>query len=116
MPDGPRARREPGLSFRLLARRGVPTYRSVMIRLLCALASVLPLAAAAQSLRGPNFGEAMRTMDALQSRPGRGLDQALVLPERPGQNQVAWYDFNWQYVDVPPPGGGKGGIRLYYYR
>ncbi len=55
-------------------------------------------------------------MDALQSRPGRGLDQALVVPERPGQNQVAWYEFDWQYVDVPSPGGGKGGIRLYYYR
>jgi len=87
-----------------------------MTRTACALATLLPLAAAAQTLRGPNFGESLRTMDALQSRPGRGLDQALVLPERPGQNQVAWYDFAWQYVDVPPPGGGKGGIRLYYYR
>ncbi|HEX9402139.1 MAG TPA: hypothetical protein VF912_18680 [Anaeromyxobacter sp.] len=87
-----------------------------MTRIACALASLLPLTAAAQTLRGPNFGEALRTMDALQSRPGRGLDQALVLPQRPGQNQVAWYDFAWQYVDVPPPGGGKGGIRLYYYR
>ena len=25
-------------------------------------------------------------------------------------------DFDWQFVDVPPPGGGPGGIRLYYYR
>jgi hypothetical protein len=38
------------------------------------------------------------------------------MPERAGQNQVAWYDFDWEYVDVPAPGGGKGGIRLYYYR
>jgi hypothetical protein len=83
--------------------------------------SLLPFAAAAQTFQGrpPSFGEAFQTMDRLQmgrDDRGRGLDQALVLPERPGQNQVAWYDFDWQYVDVPPPGGGKGGIRLYFYR
>jgi hypothetical protein len=89
-----------------------------MIRSLLALACAAPLAAAAQgfSLRPPSIGEALRTMDALQSRQSRPLDQVFVLPERPGQNQVAWYDFDWQYIDVPPPGGGKGGIRLYYYK
>jgi hypothetical protein len=44
-----------------------------------------------------------------------GLDQEFVLPQRPGQNQVAWYDFRWRTLDVPAPGGGKGGLRLYYY-
>ncbi len=82
-----------------------------------ALASLLPLVAEAQFQgRPPSFGETLHTMDQLQAPAHKGLDQALVLPERPGQNQVAWYEFDWQYVDVPPPGGGKGGLRLYYYR
>jgi hypothetical protein len=90
-----------------------------ILRALALLFAVgLPAGASAQGLqgRGPGFGEALRTMDQLQARPRRSLDQALVVPERPGQNQVAWYEFDWQFVDVPPPGGGKGGLRLYYYR
>jgi hypothetical protein len=89
----------------------------VMKAIVPALVSLLPLMAAAQFQgRPPSFGESLQTMDRLLAPPRKGLDQALVLPERPGQNQVAWYDFDWQYVDVPPPGGGKGGVRLYYYR
>ncbi len=85
--------------------------------LVLALALLAPAAAAGQlQLRAPSVGSAIRTMDALASRQERPLDQTFVLPERPGQNQVAWYDFDWQYVDVPPPGGGPGGIRLYYYK
>ena len=38
-----------------------------------------------------------------------------MYPQRPGQNQVAWYGFSWRYLDVLPLGGGPGGIRLYYY-
>jgi hypothetical protein len=89
-----------------------------MKNLAAALTVLLPLAAAAQTFAGrpPGFGGAFRTMDALRLREPRELNQAIVLPERPGQNQVAWYDFEWQYVDVPAPGGGKGNIRLYYYR
>jgi hypothetical protein len=85
---------------------------------LCALAA-LPLAAAAQLGPGPSLGEAMHAMDRLpvEKPPSRSeLEQTYILPERPGQNQVAWFDFDWQFIDVPSPGGGPGGIRLYYYR
>ena len=88
------------------------------LRLAAALLLAAPLAAHAQgfTLRPPSIGDALRTMDALATRRAPSLDQVFVLPERPGQNQVAWYDFDWQYIDVPPPGGGPGGIRLYYYK
>jgi hypothetical protein len=89
-----------------------------MRRLAAAVVVLLPLAAGAQTFQGrpPGFGDAFRTMDELRERPHGRLDQAIVVPERPGQNQVAWYEFEWQFVDVPAPGGGKGVIRLYYYR
>jgi hypothetical protein len=96
---------------------------------LAALAA-LPRAAAAQAplqLR-PSFGESLRTMErladqALERDRARALahpedldlQQVFVYPERPGQNPVAWYPFQWRYVDVPPLGGGPGGIRLYFY-
>jgi hypothetical protein len=93
--------------------------------LLVLWALALPLAAAAQgmglSLRPPSIGEGLDTIDRLSrravehKRPG-DLDQVFILPERPGQNQVAWFDFQWEFLDVPPPGGGPGGIRLYFYR
>ncbi|BDG02526.1 TolB-like translocation protein [Anaeromyxobacter oryzae] len=84
---------------------------------------LVPFASEAQSfqLRPPSIGDALSTMDRLdrreveRKRPG-DLDQVFILPERPGQNQVAWFDFRWEYEDVPPPGGGPGGIRLYFYR
>jgi hypothetical protein len=77
-----------------------------------------PLAVQAQELglRPPSIGDALRTMDMMSSRPESPFEQQFVIPERPGQNQVAWYGFEWQYVDVPAPGGGATGIRLYYYR
>jgi hypothetical protein len=100
------------------------------MRLLAGALAALPLAAAAQvstSLR-PSFGEGVWTMERLaDGAPERDraraiahpedldLQQVFVYPERPGQNQVAWYPFQWQYVDVPPLGGGPGGLRLYYY-
>ena len=89
-----------------------------MRRSFLALLCLAPAAALAQglTLRAPSLDEAFRTLDALASRPAKPLEQVVVLPERPGQNQVAWYDFNWQYVDIPAPGGGPGGIRLYYYK
>jgi hypothetical protein len=89
-----------------------------MKRSLLALLCLAPTAALAQGylLGAPSMGDAMRSMDALANRPTKGLEQVFVLPERPGQNQVAWYGFDWQYVDVPAPGGGPGGIRLYYYK
>ena len=105
--------RPPGRSLRTVAR---DEDRIALRRSLCRRC---PLAAAAQTLprRPPASGRRSgRWTRSRVARRARGLDQALVLPERPGQNQVAWYDFDWQYVDVPPPGGGKGGIRLYYYR
>ncbi|WP_242394371.1 hypothetical protein [Anaeromyxobacter oryzisoli] len=84
---------------------------------------LLPFASAAQGfqLRPPSIGEAIDTMRRLEARqverkPAGDLDQVFVVPERAGQNQVAWYEFDWSFVDAPPPGGGKGGIRLYFYR
>lgn len=80
------------------------------------LAAALPLAAQAQAIgpRIPSLGEAVAAAERWGS--GReGLAQEFVLPQRPGQNQVAWWDFRWRTIDVPPPGGGKGGLRLYFY-
>jgi hypothetical protein len=94
------------------------------LALLCLVA--LPAGAAAQAFFAPpSIGEALRSMDRLRStesarglagRDERDLRQTFVLPERPGQNQVAWYDFQWQHYDVASPSGGRGGIRLYFYR
>ncbi len=83
-----------------------------------------PLLAQAQTfnLSPASIGDAMHQMDRLHARRGeRGLSsgndlsQTFVLPERPGQNQVSWYAFDWHHYDVPSPSGGQGGIRLYYY-
>jgi hypothetical protein len=90
-----------------------------MRSLLAALLCLSPLGVGAQqelTLRAPSIGDALRTMDSLASRPKKPLSQSFVLPERPGQNQVAWYGFDWEFVDIPAPGGGAGGIRLFYYR
>jgi hypothetical protein len=91
------------------------------MRRLLPLVLVLPLPALGQEpgLRPPSLGEAMESMRRLESMPRLrrepDLEQTYVLPERAGQNQVAWYDFRWRRIDLPPPGGGPGGIRLYYY-
>jgi hypothetical protein len=84
---------------------------------LCALLA-FPLVTSAQglTLRAPSIGEAIDTMHRTDAMKEKGVEQTFVVPERPGQNQVAWYDFSWQFIDVPPPGGGPGGLRLYYYR
>lgn len=83
-----------------------------------------PALASGQSftLSTPNFGEALRDVDRLMRIPPRALrapaeplPQTFIMPERPGQNQVAWFEFDWRRLDVPPPAGGQGGIRLYYY-
>jgi hypothetical protein len=83
------------------------------------LAALLaPAVAGAQgfALRPPSLGESMQQLDRLSRLRAPELEQTFILPERPGQNQVAWFDFDWRYVDVPAPGGGPGGLRLYYYR
>ncbi len=89
-----------------------------MSRSLLAFLALAPSLASAGELGpgDPSLGASLRALDALESRQERPLDQVFVLPERPGQNQVAWYDFDWQYIDVPAPGGGPSGIRLYYYK
>jgi len=91
-------------------------YPSRMRRLAVLLALAAPLAAAPQGVApgAPSLGEAVSAAERLAGRRG-GLEQDFVLPQRPGQNQVAWYDFRWRALDVPAPGGGKGGIRLYFY-
>jgi hypothetical protein len=84
----------------------------------------VPLAATAQpySLTPPSIGDALRNMDHLRAARGEHggssgseLEQTFVLPERPGQNQVSWYEFDWRHYDIPSPSGGQGGIRLYFY-
>ncbi|HET9551430.1 MAG TPA: hypothetical protein VFP50_00540 [Anaeromyxobacteraceae bacterium] len=89
-----------------------------MRRLASALLLALPAAAGAQGLmlHPPDIGEALHELDRHPRRDPGDLEQTFVVPERPGQNQVAWYRFDWEFIDVPAPGGGKGGIRLYYAR
>ena len=99
--------------------------------LLAPILAALPFAAGAQglSLRAPTVGDGIDTLDRLTAQALQrdraaaaahpedlDLQQVFVYPERPGQNQVAWYGFAWRYVDLPPLGGGPGGIRLYYYQ
>lgn len=99
-------------------RPRAPTMR----RLALALCLALPAAAGAQPflLHPPDLGEALSRLHRLPRREPpaseRDLEQVVVVPERPGQNQVAWWTFDWRYVDLPAPDGGKGGLRLYYYK
>jgi len=91
-------------------------------RVLAILALLAPAAAAAQGYRlqpPSSLGDALDAMRRMQDHlddQDRTFRQSYVLPERAGQNKVAWYRFDWEYIDVPAPGGGPGGIRLYYYR
>lgn len=91
-------------------------YSRGMRRLAALLLLSAPLAAAPQAAgpRAPTLGEAVAQAERLAARR-EGLEQEFVLPQRPGQNRVAWYDFRWRTLDVPAPGGGKGGLRLYFY-
>ena len=83
------------------------------------LVLVAPLTARGQgfTLRPPDMGESMREMDKLveSAASKKGLEQTFVVPERPGQNQVSWYEFNWRHRDIASPAGGPGGLRLYFY-
>jgi len=91
-------------------------YPPWMRRFTALLALALPFAASPQGLgpRVPTLGEAVAATERLVGQR-EGLTQEFVLPQRPGQNRVAWYDFRWRTLDVPAPGGGKGGLRLYFY-
>ncbi len=75
-----------------------------------------PSAVAAQglSLRPPSLGDALGGVEGTTAP--RGLEQDFVYTERPGQNPVSWYEFQWLYYDVSSPSGGEAGIRLYFYR
>ncbi len=93
---------------------------AIAVAWLCAAPSLA--LAQGYTLARPNVGDALRMMDRLDARAAeRGiaaaapLAQTYVLPERPGQNLVSWYDFEWHHYDVPSPSGGQGGIRLYFY-
>jgi Tol biopolymer transport system component len=66
------------------------------------------------SVAGDRMAE-MERLAKLAKEREEDLEQTFVVPERPGQNQVAWYDFEWHRYDVPAPGGPANGIRLYYY-
>ncbi len=45
--------------------------------------------------------------------PERTLEEVYILPRRPGQNRVRWYDFEFKEVILPHLPGA--GVRLYYY-
>jgi len=107
-------------------RRAVAAYHPALRRAapwIAALCLAAPSASRAQGFRlaAPSISDALRELDSLRQLRARGglasdgLGQTFVLPERPGQNQVAWYPFEWHQLDVPSPSGGQGGIRLYYY-
>ena len=68
-----------------------------MTRLLAAWALFAPAVALAQefTLAPPRLGDALRALDRVE-RASPQLEQELVMPERAGQNQVAWYDFDWR--------------------
>jgi hypothetical protein len=83
--------------------------------LACLWLAVAPPATAGEWAPPLGPGDALRQAERW-SRRGEEWPQTLVLPERPGQNRIAWYEFDWRHYDVPPPGGGPGGIRLYHYR
>jgi hypothetical protein len=89
------------------------------VRALTLLALAVPAVAAAQAftLRPPSIGDALRELDRLADRGARRprFEQTYVVPERPGQNQVSWFGFEWRHLDISSPAGGTGGIRLYFY-
>ncbi len=91
-----------------------PSMRRLLLFLPALLSLAVPSGAGAQQLRPPDIGEALRAMDRERARGD--LPQIFIVPERPGQNLVSWYDFEWLHYDIPSPSGGKGGVRLYYYR
>src|SRR5512133_188958 len=90
--------------------------RGALLGFVLLVALAVPRGAAPQGVapRAASVGEAVAQAERRAARSD-GLDQEFVLPQRPGQNQVAWYDFRWRTLDVPAPGGGKGGLRLYFY-
>jgi hypothetical protein len=108
--------RSSGPGWSVTGREAILTGMRRFATLLAALALVAPIAAAPQSLspRAPTLGEAVAQAERIAG-DREGLSQEFVMPQRPGQNQVAWYDFRWRTLDVPAPGGGRGGLRLYFY-
>lgn len=42
------------------------------------------------------------------------LEQVLVVPQRPGKNNVRYYDFDWRRFDFLDQ-NGVGGVRFYFY-
>jgi WD40-like Beta Propeller Repeat len=88
-----------------------------MKRLALLLALAAPAVAAPQGFapRSRDLGQSLRELERLSLSRG-DLHQTVIVPERAGQNQVNWYDFEWLHFDIPSPSGGKGGVRLYFYR
>lgn len=48
--------------------------------------------------------------------PAAGLEQteSFVIPQRPGKNQVRWYEFRWRHHDYLDE-DGSAGVRFYWY-
>jgi hypothetical protein len=91
-----------------------------------ALCSLAPAIASAENLPlsqtsgGTSFStslvDQMRRQKAAAKarRKGGDLEQVLVLPQRPGKNNVRFYEFDWRRYDYLDE-GGLGGVRLYFY-
>jgi len=65
--------------------------------------------------RVESLRRAARTAAERGREPAGGdLPQVLVVPERPGRNNVRYYDFDWKRWDYLDD-RGTGGVRFYFY-
>lgn len=102
----------------------MPMTRACGIALLLALWPALAVAAPAMPPGRPAGGLGIsqdaidvlrREGDEARSRVSRReLEQVLVTPQRPGRNNVRYYDFEWRRYDYLDH-DGQGGVRFYYY-
>jgi hypothetical protein len=89
--------------------------------LVLAAALLSPGARAEPFVTRPDAALLPRGNDAIEAlrRPAKGgdsggLEQVLVLPQRPGRNKVRWYGFDWRRYDYLDD-AGVGGVRFYFY-
>src|SRR5712671_3436086 len=100
----------------------------IWLRLFAVCAVIAPAVRAASpgprlSLFGPREDLPWHRHDALWQLTGRELtwnkdkplaQEAYVIPQRPGKNQVRYFDFHWRDFDFLDD-DGSAGIRFYYY-
>src|SRR5712671_3269832 len=100
----------------------------IWLRLFAVCAVIAPAVRAASpgprlSLFGPREDLPWHRHDALWQLTGRELtwnkdkplaQEAYVIPQRPGKNQVRYFDFHWRDYDFLDD-DGSAGIRFYFY-